>query len=132
MPSRAPVDARRLLVQEPSLRTSSVARLYPRAPVHAMSFAVIVIEIMLPIAIAVTAVKLIAMPLIIWGMAASVAVPIGEPARAAIIEAAMPTLLMAILLADRFRLDTEAASLMIGWRTVLFWLIPPLWLTLFA
>jgi len=65
-------------------------------------------------------------------MAASVAVPIGEPARAAIIETAMPTMLMAILLADRLRLDTEAASLMIGWSTVLFWLILPLWLTLFA
>jgi len=32
-----------------------------------MSFKVIVIEIMLPISIAVTAVKLIVMPLIVWG-----------------------------------------------------------------
>jgi predicted permease len=51
-------------------------------------------------------------------------------ARAAVVEATMPTMLMAILLADRFRLDNEAAALMIGWSTMLFWLTLPAWLWL--
>lgn len=40
----------------------------------------------------------------------------------------MPTILVEILLADRFQLDTEAAGLMIGWSTLLFWFTLPLWL----
>jgi predicted permease len=51
-------------------------------------------------------------------------------ARAAVVEATMPTMLMAILLADRFRLDNEAAALTIGWSTMLFWLTLPAWLWL--
>ena len=36
-------------------------------------------------------------------------------------------MLMAILLADRFRLDTGAAALMIGWSTLLFGFTLPAW-----
>jgi len=37
-------------------------------------------------------------------------------------------MLMAILFADRFKLDTRAAALMTGWSTLLFWLTLPFWL----
>lgn len=76
------------------------------------------------------AAKLVLMPLVVWGLAAWWFGPLPVAARAAVVEATMPTMLMAILLADRFRLDTEAAALMIGWSTLLFWLTLPAWLWL--
>jgi hypothetical protein len=33
---------------------------------------------------------------------------------------------MALLLAERFQLDSRAAALLIGWSTILFWLSLPL------
>jgi predicted permease len=76
------------------------------------------------------AAKLVLMPLVVWGLAAWWFGPLPVAARAAVVEATMPTMLMAILLADRFRLDNEAAALMIGWSTMLFWLTLPAWLWL--
>jgi hypothetical protein len=76
----------------------------------------------------VVAVKLLLMPLIVWGAARLLFHPLAEPQTAAVIEAAMPTMLMAILFADRFKLDTRAAALMTGWSTLLFWLTLPFWL----
>jgi predicted permease len=76
------------------------------------------------------AAKLLLMPLVVWGLAAWWFGPLPVVARAAVVEATMPTMLMAILLADRFRLDSEAAALMIGWSTLLFWFTLPAWLWL--
>jgi len=76
----------------------------------------------------VVAVKLLLMPLMVWGAARLLFHPLAEPQTAAVIEAAMPTMLMAILFADRFKLDTRAAALMTAWSTLLFWLTLPLWL----
>lgn len=80
----------------------------------------------------VVAVKLAIMPLIVWAFAHWWFAPLSEAPRAAVIEAAMPTMLMGVLMADRFALDTRAAALMIGWSTVLFWFTLPLWLALAA
>jgi predicted permease len=76
----------------------------------------------------VVAVKLLLMPLMVWGAAHLLFHPLAQPQTAAVIEAAMPTMLMAILFADRFKLDTGAAALMTGWSTLLFWLTLPFWL----
>jgi hypothetical protein len=35
-------------------------------------------------------------------------------------------MLTALLLADRFRLDSSATALLIGWSTILFWVTLPL------
>lgn len=83
-----------------------------------------------PALLAVAGVKLLVMPALIWALAWWLMGPLAEPQRAAVIEGAMPTMLMAVLVADRFHLDTEAAALMIGWSTLLFWLTLPLWLAL--
>lgn len=48
----------------------------------------------------------------------------------AAIEATTPAMMTALLLADRFRLDAQAAALLIGWSTILFWLSLPLTLAL--
>lgn len=80
--------------------------------------------------LAVTGVKLLLMPALILAVLWATAGPPAEPQRAAVIEGAMPTMLMAVLIADRFHLDTEAAALMIGWSTLLFWFTLPLWLAL--
>jgi len=76
----------------------------------------------------VVAVKLLLMPLMVWGAARLLFHPLAEPQTAAVVEAAMPSMLMAILFADRFKLDTRAAALTIGWSTLLFWLTLPFWL----
>jgi hypothetical protein len=34
-------------------------------------------------------------------------------------------MMTALLLADRFRLDSAAAALLIGWSTILFWITLP-------
>lgn len=76
----------------------------------------------------VTAVKLLVMPLVVWVFARTMLGTDQEATSAALIEAGLPTMLMAILMADRFGLDTRAAGLLIGWSTVLYWFTLPVWL----
>ncbi|MEK7206708.1 MAG: AEC family transporter [Pseudomonadota bacterium] len=78
----------------------------------------------------VVGVKLCVMPALIWALVWLFFGPLAEESRAAVIVSAMPTMLMAVLIADRFHLDTAAAALMIGWSTLLFWFTLPLWLAL--
>ena len=47
---------------------------------------------------------------------------------AAVIETGVPTMLMALSVADRYRLDVEMVALTIAWSTVLFLFTLPLWL----
>jgi predicted permease len=56
--------------------------------------------------------------------------PLGEAHFAASIEATTPAMMTVLLLAERFRLDSAAAALLIGWSTILFWLTLPLTLAL--
>jgi predicted permease len=76
--------------------------------------------------LSVTAVKIGLMPLLVASVASVLYVHTTEPQHAAVIEAGMPTMMSALILSDRFHLDTEAAALMIGWTTVLYWLSLPL------
>jgi predicted permease len=73
----------------------------------------------------VTAVKIALMPLMVAAVAALLYPHPAEAQQAAVIEAGMPTMMSALILADRFHLDTEAAALLIGWTTVLYWLTLP-------
>ncbi len=76
--------------------------------------------------LSVAGVKLIAMPVIVWLAAKVLYTPMGEAQYAAVIEGATPGMVTALLLAERFKLDSRAAALLIGWSTILFWLSLPL------
>jgi hypothetical protein len=81
--------------------------------------------------LAVVAVKLVAMPAVAWLLALGLATDgLTEQHRAGILEAAMPCMTTAILLADRFHLDAEAVALMVGWSTLLLGLLLPAWVWL--
>ena len=77
---------------------------------------------------AAVVVKLAAVPLV--GLAVALSWPGGltEPLEAGVLEAAMPTMVMVIALADRFGLDTRLAGLAMGWSTLAGLLTLPLWL----
>ena len=76
--------------------------------------------------LSVAGVKLLAMPAIVWLAAGAIYRPTGEAQYAAVIEGATPGMVTALLLAERFKLDSRAAALLIGWSTILFWLSLPL------
>lgn len=69
--------------------------------------------------------KLLATPVIVWSAATLLYIPMSEAQYAAVAEATTPAMVTTLLLADRFRLDSSAAALLIGWTTILFWLTLP-------
>jgi len=71
-------------------------------------------------------VKLLATPLIVWAAAKMLYGSMGEAQYASVVEGTTPAMMTTLLLADRFRLDSGAAALLIGWTTILFWLTLPL------
>ena len=78
-----------------------------------------------PEILSAAAVKLVATPLIVWALVHAFYDPPGEAQLAAVVEGATPSMMTALLLADRFRLDSAAAALLIGWSTILFWVTLP-------
>ncbi|HMM47816.1 MAG TPA: AEC family transporter [Thiobacillaceae bacterium] len=76
------------------------------------------------------AIKLALMPLFALGLAFVSPAGLTEPAQAAVLEAAMPTMVMVIALADRFGLDTRLAGLIMGWSTLSGLVTLPFWLWL--
>lgn len=84
--------------------------------------------------LSVVAVKLLLMPLIVWGLivVSGQGGGLSEQQQAAIIEAGMPVMTTSVLLADRFHLDTETVALLLGWSTLLFALLLPGWVWLFS
>jgi malate permease and related proteins len=83
-----------------------------------------------PPVLAAVAVKLMITPLIVWGLVSLAFEPVGEAQAAALIEVAMPTMLMAASFADRFNLDARAAALTAAWSTLTFLVTLPLWILL--
>jgi predicted permease len=75
-------------------------------------------------------VKLVAVPVAGLAVALAWPGPLTEPLEAGVLEAAMPTMVMVIALADRFGLDTRLAGLAMGWSTLAGLLTLPLWLFL--
>jgi malate permease and related proteins len=72
--------------------------------------------------------KLLLMPLAAWLLAQVFFSPLTDAQHAAVIEAGVPTMLMAVGLADRYQLDVEKVALTVAWSTVLFLLTLPVWL----
>ena len=83
-----------------------------------------------PEILATAGVKLLFAPLLVAVAARMLFEPLGEAHFAASIEATTPAMMTVLLLAERFRLDSAAAALLIGWSTILFWLTLPLTLAL--
>jgi predicted permease len=73
-------------------------------------------------------IKLALMPLLALGIALALPGKLSEPAEAGVLEAAMPTMVMVIALADRFGLDTRLAGLIMGWSTLAGLVTLPFWL----
>ena len=78
--------------------------------------------------ISAVAVKLAIAPLIVLGLARLVFGELEAAQTAAILEVAMPTMLMAASLADRFRLDVRAAALTVSWSSLGFLATLPVWI----
>lgn len=78
-----------------------------------------------PEILSAAAVKLLATPAIVWSAAQLLYIPMSEAQYAAVVEGTTPAMVTTLLLADRFRLDSGAAALLIGWTTILFWLTLP-------
>jgi predicted permease len=78
-----------------------------------------------PEILAAAAVKLAVTPLIVWSVVRTSFDAPGQAQYAAVVEAATPSMMTALLLAERFRLDSAAAALLIGWSTILFWMTLP-------
>lgn len=76
------------------------------------------------------AIKLALMPLFALGVALAWPGPLAEAGEAGVLEAAMPTMVMVIALADRFGLDTRLAGLAMGWSTLSGLVTLPFWLWL--
>ncbi len=74
------------------------------------------------------AIKLALMPLLALAIALAWPGKLTEPAEAAVLEAAMPSMVMVIALADRFGLDTRLAGLIMGWSTLAGLVTLPFWL----
>jgi len=83
-----------------------------------------------PPVLAAVAVKLAVTPLVVWGLVSLAFEPVGEAQTAALLEVAMPTMLMAASFADRFNLDARAAALTAAWSTLAFLVTLPLWILL--
>ncbi|MGQ9862411.1 MAG: AEC family transporter [Thiobacillaceae bacterium] len=80
--------------------------------------------------LAAVGVKLAIAPLIVLGLARLVFGGLQDAQTAAILEVAMPTMLMAASLSDRFHLDVRAAALTVSWSSLGFLVTLPLWIAL--
>lgn len=80
--------------------------------------------------LAAVAVKLLIAPLLVYTLARASLGDLRPAQAAAILETAMPTMLMAASFADRFNLDVRAAALTASWTSLLFLLTLPGWIAL--
>lgn len=72
--------------------------------------------------------KLLLLPLTAFLLALALFPELSDAQRGAVLEAGVPTMLMALGIADRYRLDVERVALTVAWGTLLFLLSLPLWL----
>jgi predicted permease len=80
--------------------------------------------------LAAVAVKLLVAPLLVLALARASFGELRPAQTAAIIEVAMPTMLMAASFADRFQLDVRAAALTASWTSLAFLVTLPGWIWL--
>jgi len=74
--------------------------------------------------------KLLLLPLTAYLLALLFFPPLTDAQRGAVVEAGVPTMLMAVGVADRYQLDVEKVALTVAWSTVLFLLSLPVWLVM--
>jgi hypothetical protein len=80
-----------------------------------------------PVLAAVT-VKLLLAPALVYLLARASFGELRPAQTAAILEVAMPTMLMAASFADRFGLDVRAAALTASWSSLAFLITLPVWI----
>ena len=82
--------------------------------------------------LAAVAVKLAVGPLIVWGLTRLTLGELHPAQNAAILEVAMPTMVIAASFADRFNLDVRAAALTASWSSLAFLVTLPAWIALLS
>ncbi len=80
--------------------------------------------------LAAVGVKLLVAPLLVYALAHTVFDELRPAQTAAVLETAMPTMLMAASFADRFKLDVRAAALTASWSSLLFLVTLPAWIAI--
>ncbi|WP_173586070.1 AEC family transporter, partial [Methylogaea oryzae] len=76
------------------------------------------------------ALRLLLLPLLAWPLASALHFG-GDTWRALILEAAMPSMVVGIVLCDRFRLDSGFYAAAVTLTTLASWLSLPFWWRLF-
>lgn len=82
--------------------------------------------------LAAVVVKLALAPLLVYGLALATFGELRPAQIAAVLEVAMPTMLMAASFADRFQLDVRAAALTVSWTSLGFLVTLPLWIAVLS
>lgn len=77
----------------------------------------------------VVAIQLLLMPLIVWGVSDVVGLG-GQVRTAVVLEAAMPSMVLGIVLCDRYRLDSSLYAMAVTLSTALSALTLPLWFSI--
>ena len=80
----------------------------------------------LPLILPVLAIQLLVMPLVAWGLAALLGLQ-GELRTAVVLEAAMPCMVLGVVLCDRYGLDTKLYATVVTASTALSFFTLPLW-----
>lgn len=80
----------------------------------------------LPLVVPVLVIQLFLMPLVAWGLAALLGLH-GELRTAVVLEAAMPSMVLGVVLCDRYGLDTGLYATVVTASTALSLLTLPLW-----
>jgi len=81
----------------------------------------------LPQVLPVVAIQLFITPLLVWG--ASILLGMGGPVQTAVVlEAAMPSMVLGIVLCDRYNLDTSLYAMAVTLTTAISLFTLPLWL----
>lgn len=80
----------------------------------------------IPLVLPVALIQLMLMPLLIWGLAATIGLQ-GQTLAAVVLEAAMPSMVLGIVLCDRYNLDTGLYAMAVTVTTALSMVTLPLW-----
>jgi len=80
----------------------------------------------LPVVLPVLAIQLLVMPLVAWGLASLLGLH-GELRTAVVLEAAMPCMVLGVVLCDRYGLDTSLYATTVTLSTALSFFTLPLW-----
>lgn len=80
----------------------------------------------IPLVLPVAAIQLLLTPLLIWGLAGSLGLE-GQTLAAVVLEAAMPSMVLGIVLCDRYHLDTSLYAMAVTVTTALSMITLPLW-----